>query len=242
MINYNVKVLQTSGNLSNYETWYTEMLSMLAEDAIGPLMGIPYIPATSNGNVIMERIHPAWLIYYAIGAMQWNTSNSLPYYASNYAFGAYLVRNFGGPELLSRIAKMNLGGRASLDQALKALNGTPVDTTYALSRFGEALVYSGTSLPQYALSFDKTATGTVGGTTYTFPRFDIWTMSYSVTINGSPYNGSGPLIFSYNPSSSNMYPYSVQLYSKTEWLNKTGSLTINLSGENAGVIYYVMVK
>jgi hypothetical protein len=245
MINFNVKVLKT-GVASNFETWYTEMLSMLAEDAIGPLVGIPYVPATLNGNVIVERIHPTWLVYYYIaGAMQWYDSNPLLYYASNYAFGAYLVRNFGGPELLSRIAKSSLGGRASLDQALRALNktveGTPMNSTYALSRFGEALVYSGTSLPEHVLSFDKTATGTIGGRTYTFPSFDIWEMGYTADLGSGSTNYVGPIIYLY-PGNLLVYPYSVQLYSKTDWQNKSGSLTVNLSGESSGVTCYVMVK
>lgn len=243
MINFNVKVLQT-GNFSNYETWYTEMLSMLAEDAIGPLVGIPYIPDMENGNVIIERIHLYWLMYYIAGVMQWNDSNPYPYYASNYAFGAYLVRNFGGPSLLSRIAKSNLGGRDSLDRALNALNktvdGMPVNHTYALSRFGEALVYSGNTIPQYALSFDKTATGTVGGVPYTFPRFNIWDMDYTLPED---VDWSGPLVPVYDGTDLPMEPYSVQLYSKNEWCpSQTDSLTVNLSGEDLGVTYYLMVK
>jgi hypothetical protein len=247
MINFNVKVLKT-GAASNFAIWYTEMLSMLAEDAIGPLVGIPYDPKMSNGNVIWGRINPTWLVYYAVGAMQWYDSNPLLYYASNYAFGAYLVRNFGGPELLTRIAKSNLGGKDSLDQALSTLNrtaeGASVNSTYALSRFGEALVYSGLSIPEHALSFDKTVTGTIGGSTYTFPPFDIWEMGYTITeTGGAKEDYVGPIVYSYDAPSPGLVPYSVQLYSKNdEWQNKTGSLTVNLSGENTGVTYYVLVR
>jgi hypothetical protein len=59
MINFNVKVKQQGNKWSNFETWYTEMLSLLAEDAIGPLVGIPS-DQSDNGNVIRARI-PSWL-------------------------------------------------------------------------------------------------------------------------------------------------------------------------------------
>jgi hypothetical protein len=245
MINFGVKVLEPDVIYTDsYEAWYTEMLSMLAEDVIGPLVGIPYVPANPNGNVIVERIHSRWLkSYYNFGVMSWDNASALDYYASNYAFGAYLVRNFGGPELLSRIAKSGRGGRTSLDKALKELNGAKVDSSYALSRFGEVLVYSGDSMPASVLSFDKVATGKVGTQTYTFPRFNIWTMGFS----GESAPPAGPTILPYtntpsNNANSGMPPYSVQLFSKDEWRNKSGTLTVDVYNGRPSGIYYVMVK
>ena len=250
MINFNVKVLGGNYASSWNETWYTEMLSMLAEDAIGPLVGIEYVPDEPNGNVIMERIHPMWLVYYDFSVMQWpsDPDYALLAYASNYAFGAYLVRNFGGPELLSHIAKSETGGKASLDAALKAINkNKKVDSIYALSRFGEALVYSGDTIPENAFSFDKDATGIIDGKTYTFPRFDIWKMEYTLESGGKEYPFTGPLLYEYTKTSSSheespILPYSVQLYSKEGWLNKTDNLTVYVDDADLSVTYYVMVK
>jgi hypothetical protein len=213
------------------------MLSMLAEDAIGPLAGIPYIPGTDNGNVIMARIHLNWLFnYYGTSVMYWN--NTLNSYAANYAFGAYLARNFGGPALLSDIAKSPLDGRASLDDALRKINGKNIDTNYALSRFGEALVYSGDNMPDGVLSFDKTVWSTVAGNVYTFPRFNIWGMKY--TSQGKSYRG--PDIYRYEQKSDSIPPYAVQLFSNESWLNVSGQLTVQVKNGNSGVNYYVMVR
>ncbi|MDR0637813.1 MAG: hypothetical protein LBG27_02740 [Spirochaetaceae bacterium] len=226
MINFNVKVLQQGNNWANWESWYTEMLSMLAEDAIGPLVGI-------NGNVIDARI-PDWLVSYAsYGVMQWNDSNPLPYYSSNYAFGAYLVRNFGGPALLSAIAKSALGGEASLDAALRALNGAHVTARYALSRFGEALVYSGSSKPAGVYSFDNAVTGLIGSTSYTFPAFDIWITNQSGTSD------LGPKIYEYNLNGSAAIPAKgLKMFSLKEWK----SLTVQIRNGDPNIHYYVMIK
>jgi hypothetical protein len=238
MINFNLKVLETDDD-SNYETWYTEMLSMLAEDAIGPLVGIPYLPSSPNGHVIHTRIL-YWLVSYMdYGAMQWTDEDALFYYSSNYAFGAYLVRNFGGPELLSRIAKSPKGGRDSLDESLRALNGPSVDTQYAMTRFGEALVYSGNAKPAGGYSFDKTVTGYVGKDEYTFSGFDIWKMQYTLGGEG-PFKG--PSVFLYKEGVANsILPYTVQLFSRDDWQNKS-AVTINVVNGNPDVHYFVMTR
>jgi hypothetical protein len=235
MINFNVKVL-TAGNTQswNTEVWYTEMLSMLAEDAIGPLVGIPYDSSSQNGHVILERI-PDWLYNHpSYSVMQWG--KGVGYYASNYAFGAYLVRNFGGPALLSHIAKSSKSGRDSLNESLAALNGQSVDVQYALARFGETMVYSGAKKPAGVYSFDKPASGTIDGTSYTFAGFDIWKMSYGAIGYG---NFTGPRVLS---RSETIPPYGVQIISSSDWKSKTGSFTVQIANGDNGVYNFVMVR
>jgi hypothetical protein len=240
MINYNVKVLKT-GNYANYETWYTEMLSMLAEDAIGPLVGIE---ANTKGHVIQERI-PIWLnSYMNYGVMQWtNGADVLGYYSSNYAFGAYLVRNFGGPKLLEHIAKSPNGGTASLDESLRALNSqlfSSLDTSispsaYALARFGEALVYSGTQKPANVYSFDKSFSETIDETLYTFSAFDIWEMT------GYKTSQTGPLMYQ-SGTSAEIQPNGIYASNVNNGKNASGNLTIKITGGNPGMYYYAMKK
>jgi hypothetical protein len=240
MINFSVKIIKGNPYYRNAwgtDTWYTEMLSMLAEDVIGPMVGIA---ANSAGHVIAARI-PTWLAgnYAVYGPMQWDAGDALPYYASNYAFGAYLVRNFGGPALLSHIAKSPQIGRDSLDASLRAIAGRSL--YHATVRFGEALVYSG-SMPADVYSFDKTASSKIGGNTYTFAAFNIWNMSYS--IEGETGTFHGPAVYEYkNNELSSIPPYTPQLFTTARsWLNKTGGLTITVSNRNPGVSYFVMVR
>jgi hypothetical protein len=243
MINYNVKVLDPkTGKSANYESWYTEMLSMLAEDAIGPFAGIE---AGKDGHVIKERI-PAWLVSFNdYGVMQWkNGADVLGYYASNYAFGAYLARNFGGPALVSAIAKSPNGGRTSLDESLRAHNsslfsGLDVSPSeYALARFGEALVYSGTKKPNGVYSFDKSVSGTVGNTRYTFSGFDIRTMTYKTKSSTL----TGPQIPRSSGASVQVKPYGIYADNVNSLKSASGRLTIGITSENANMYYFVMTE
>jgi hypothetical protein len=241
MINFNIKVLMTGHIQSwNSEVWYTEMLSMLAEDTIGPYIGIA--PA-EKGHVIFERI-PKWLENYTdVSVMYWpsSTANALAYYASNYAFGAYLVRNFGGPALFSAIAKSYATGRASIDACLRSFNGREVDTAYALERFGEALVYSGDAMPNNVFSFDKTVQGFIGGKSYTFEKFDIWNIS--VSYYGMPNAPQGPVVRSYDRL--NDYSISsnvVQLYKDTAWKSVSGRINVLLQNVDTSSKYLLMIR
>jgi hypothetical protein len=52
-----------------------------------------------------------------------------------------------------------------------------MDFKTALSRYGEALVFSGSHIPAGVFSFDKTVSDSIGGVTYTLEGFDVWDLS-----------------------------------------------------------------
>jgi hypothetical protein len=244
MINFYQKAFIKGDYTSwNNEVWYTEMLSLLAEDVIGPLVGIPCdLNAPDNGHSVTERI-PFWLYSYdQAGAMEWpspsSSADALLYYSSNFAFGAYLMRNFGGPALLSAIAKSDKSGRASLDYFLRLFNGMSVDTSYALSRFGETLVYSGDKIPPGVFTFDRTVTETIGGYEYTFYAFDIWKMRPSFFFLGEP----GPLVFDLSSLQDSLPLNTARLHSDDSWRGVSGSLDIVLREAETGFVYYLMIK
>jgi hypothetical protein len=236
MINFHLKVLVGGDYVSwNTEVWYTEMLSMLAENIIGPLVPI--------SNSVNTRI-PEWIGNYAnLSVMYWPSSgNTLPYYASNYAFGVYLMRNFGGEKLFSDIAKSNASGRGSIDHFMRIHNNNlGIDTAYAMSRFSEALLYSYSPSNPNILTFNNpTAAYTIGGKTYKFESISL---------------GSGPKIFKYEEVSYSTAPINtVQLYSDKEgeggntvsnWENEikeTGRLTIKLLAVDPNADYYIITK
>jgi hypothetical protein len=237
MINFNLKVLVGGEYLSwNTEVWYTEMLSMLAEDTIGPLVGVDSSYHVTNGRI------SRWLPRYAdCSVMYWPSSSgaTLDYYSSNYAFGAYLIRNFGGPALFSAIAKSNSSGRGSIDGFMRIFNNdVGIDTAYAMSRFAEALLYSGT-VPEGVLTFDKTVFDTINGQLYTFSGFNIWSMEGQ--------DPQGPLIREYEKMHEYAAPANtVQLYSDTRWTQEIqasgGGLTIRLLNVEPDADYYIITR
>jgi hypothetical protein len=244
MINFNVKVIQ-GGQIRvwNNETWYTEMLSMLAEDVVWPLLG----GSSSESLVIGMRI-PSWRSNYdKCSVMYWPPANTDagPYYAANYAFGAYLVRNFGGVPLFSAIAKSHAGGRASIDGSLRATNMEPnIDVTYALERFGETLVYF-EDVPENVYSFNKTLSETLKADngndyTYSFSAFDIRNVR---SVNTS---SDTPKVFDFKDMGQTPMPFNtVQIFQDDSWKEEKitgGRLDIQFLNVDTSAKYFVLVK
>jgi len=230
MINFNVKFLR-HGVAS--PVWYDEMLSMMTEDIIAPLIGIP---ATSRDHIIQHRT-PRFLRHYAdAGITEWRTdslSNTLNSYANGFAFGAFLLRNFGGANLLRRILANNTVGIASISLALiEVSQGMTFER--ALARYGEALIFSGRAVPEGVLTLDRTTTSTVNGVTYTAFAFNIWNM---FRMGG----GMGPYFFDLAPRA--MRPHSISIHSTSAWRNRSGDFSITLERpDNANVAFYLMVR
>lgn len=92
---------------SRYATWYTEMLSMSAED----IFNIDH--PKSRFNVYFDRPYQ--------GFSNWPNSGALYAYSNAYAFGAYLMRNYGGIRLIHEIATNAYVDEQAITEALKTL-------------------------------------------------------------------------------------------------------------------------
>ena len=227
MIHFSRKVIEHE---VNSDTWYNEMLSMAAEDVIAPLIGRDY---SSDASVFRKRIPYFLASYNESGLEVWD--GSMAAYGMAYAFGSYLVRNYGGPELLKRLIDNDKTGVDSVTMALKEISGD-LDFEQAFNRFGEAVIFSGPSMPQGVLTFDKTITSSINKQQYTAYKFDIW--------QAPRYHDdekTGPLVL--NLSENSMKPHSINIRSDDEWKDVTGNFSITLfkpSDEN--VVLYLMVR
>lgn len=144
MINYVNKTLASYNSYSNRinnEIWYTEMLSMLTEDYIEERLGI-----VSNSFASTKSRLNNFNTSYNKGFLDWDEiSDSLTAYANTYAYGAYLIRNFGGLELLKQIAQNTLANEESITAALQVVNPdcyyindlvkTKIDFNYTVRKF-----------------------------------------------------------------------------------------------------------
>lgn len=114
------KVVQ---NNCNFQSWYTEMLSLTMEDIFQDYIDISEAASSQNRLPLFNQ-------YYYAGFTNWRNNEGdyvLASYANAYAFGAYLFRNFGGFELLSQITKNEYTNEQSINEALKACNQTYID-------------------------------------------------------------------------------------------------------------------
>ena len=226
MVNFNRKFVEHG---EESDTWYNEMLSMMAEDVIAPLIGIG---RTNPGHPISRRIPKFLDSYNKYGLMEWELADDS--YAVLYAFGAYLVRNYGGPELLKKILDNDKVNVDSLSLALNEFS-EDMDFSQAITRYSEAMIFSGSSMPEGVVTFDKTVTSKVNGKDYTAYGFNIWQTFRRDT------DDLGPLVSGLKPAS--MKPYSVIIQSDDQWRNKTGDFSIALEKpSNQDIELYLLAR
>ncbi|MDR0707250.1 MAG: hypothetical protein LBF60_05160 [Treponema sp.] len=253
MINFNEKSVKSDFKQSS-ETWFDEMLAMLAEDLIDPLVGVvesefPYnqrIPLFLNG-------------YSDCAPTTWMEGEKALYsYANSYAFGAYLIRNFGGARLVKEMMTNSKVNEESVVDAVNAMSPAAAPATAErgggwnfsdlLSRYGEALIFSGNEKPSGVFSFDNTVTEIIDGTEYTCAGFDIWGMDnpfagkklssqYSMV-----YPSKGPLIID-TGYAIGMFENTFIVQSNAAWRNKTGNVTMRLNKPaSSAVAFFIMIK
>jgi hypothetical protein len=239
MINFNQKTIISKVLAS---TWYNEMLSMLAEDLIDPFIGIE---ANTDGHPIYMRIPTFLAGDLLIPSKTWQ--NNVSYYAIAYAFGAYLVRNFGGVDLLKKMAAPD--GRVdddsinyALASSVNLLNSSVSSFSKAAQRYGEVFLFNlQNGRENGILSFNNTVTSNINGVDYTFEGFDIWTdikakdsKENLVTISPAVYDAG---------KSFTLKPNAVLIQSKAEWQNITGALSITVNPPaSSNVKSYLVVR
>jgi hypothetical protein len=222
MINFNMKRVK-QGKAS--ESWYNEMLSMMAQDVIDPLIQVPL-------TVSAYSKMPTFLTTYnQVGITEWIDLGDTSY-AKGYAFGAYLLRNYGGASLLKEMLANNSVNIDSVTAAMSAVAGSGLSFEEALRRFGEALIYSGTNMPADVLSLDKTVSRTIGSYTYTVEKFNIWT----------DFDSNKPRIFGANEQLE-MKQHSITVHQDAGWKNKSGNFSVTLQKPaDSSVEFYLMMK
>ncbi len=117
MIDFNTKTITYSKDTSSC-TWYNEMLSMLCEDIMGDQLGLDEVDRVATGRIKNFNAY-----YYYSGAAQYLESNSWVSYGTAYAFGAWLVRNYGGVPLIKEMSTNNAVGKDSIVNAVKTVSG-----------------------------------------------------------------------------------------------------------------------
>lgn len=124
LLNYVRKIVTNDNPSVKWTSWYTEMLSMLCEDLFQDYLKL------SDSDVSKQRLY-YFNRGYNRGFYNWDTDDldEKVYfsYPNTYAFGAYLVRNYGGVELMKELATNNAVGFDAIDQAFEAVGATRYD-------------------------------------------------------------------------------------------------------------------
>lgn len=100
-------------------TWFTEMLSVVSED----ILFKNYLKEGSESCSVYKNRLPYFCGSYNLGFTAWPESESaLPYYGNAFAYGTFLMRNYGGVQLINEIATNPYVNEDAINEALKTLD------------------------------------------------------------------------------------------------------------------------
>jgi hypothetical protein len=191
MIDYNAKNIMKNILPS---IWWNEMMSMLCEDMMQEKLGI------DDKDSPKGRLS-SFNMYYPLVGLEYRTDNdwykSLSY-STAYAFGCWLVRNYGGTSLIQKMSQSAYVDDDAILDALQACGYSIATMEDLLKLYTESLIYTDTALGMP--SFNKTADVKIqypstGTAAYTYPlkAVNLWDSAFQwmvETVNKSyyPYN------------------------------------------------------
>ncbi len=170
---------------SSIDIWINEMLSEGTEDLVVTKLaymgarGVDYLDGSAGSTGNTDGRYPLFNKYNTLSLTTWK--NNLEDYSKVNAFGAYLLRNYGGAKLFHDIMHNSYSDkRAIVDAVNKSVLGSEKTFSNLLSEWGIAVILS----DQESLSDT--------------PFYNTGDFTYS-TYNGITYDMGSINFFNYNP-------------------------------------------
>ena len=126
MINFSVKAMNGKASDSNFN----EMLSMLCEDLMQDVLKVDDAYSPKN------RIRKFLESYYKAGIREYDST--LQSYANAYAFGAWLIRNYGGAALVKEMMSNGKANNDCIASAVNSINGSSYSFNDLIQEFVKA--------------------------------------------------------------------------------------------------------
>ena len=248
--NFVNKVVLSSN--SSVSTWYNEMLSMLSEDIFTDLLGIALENAPANRLIFFNAYYPLGFYKWRSGSDYSPSGDVYISYANSYAFGAYLLRNFGGIELIKKISQNDSVDEESITKALKSLgyDFTFSDVllnfyqilfenqSYSLNKefydnsFGRELKIKAIDLKKFPADEKIPYFVYNDATLYPSKKFPV--SAYSFSVYKYPYGYSVSDVQEKNEN----LDYKVISSNSSSYLIKTNATTLDILQENSGYFVY----
>ncbi len=191
---------QKNVNGVEVETWYNEMLSMLAEDMMAEQLNLTDREAPWGARFPLFN-----QAYYCSGIDEYrdnSSSDSVYSYSMAYTFGAWLAREYGGPKLVSLISKNQKSGMDSIKSAIEELTGESLSSRQIFKRFIQSVVFYDDFAEKnnlYTLNKDAKNDITTDGFKSTMKAHSIFEDDYKHAISTQSSESTyvkGPLILS----------------------------------------------
>ena len=224
-----------------------EMMSMLCEDIMKQYFKDTF-PGFQEKDTPMQRLSVFCRHYYDIGLeYDGSSARNVSYsYANNYAFGAWLIRNYGGVELLSRMSKSEYVNVECIEKA----TGVAIDEM--LREYAQAC-----TVDSEEFGFNKAVEScpasmvyTDGRITYDYPigAIDLWELHHALALNTAVsindlHSFVGPVCFDAE-TQQELRPYGIMLSKLGEVSAAADSVTLafNTTGLNAAQKTYILIK
>ena len=175
MINYINKTLKHE---TGFDTWFTELLSVITEDFTPEYLEIEN--ALKGERIAFFNEYPDY------GFVDWESPETDLYaYGVAYAFGAYLVRNYGGVKMVHEMATNRLYGKDSITEALKTC-GYEEDFNSVFQKFGLVMMNADGSNEKIP-TLNKTVREFFDDYTYCFPAIDLYNIETTLEFGHEPY-------------------------------------------------------
>lgn len=181
------------------DAWIDEMSSQCIEDLVaqkiladGP-RGVNYDDGTSGSLGNTKGRLPLYNFSNRKSVVDWNYNDSLPNYSVSYAFGAYLIRNYGGANFIKSLVQSDKTSYDAVEQALTE-NGYSITFGKILQNFGVANLLSDRTdnINNYKFNTGNWFSSSIDGITYNFGSINLYNYEY----NGL----AGPYIYTTLPS------------------------------------------
>ena len=241
------------------EVWINEMCSEVTEDLLAAKLGLSGPRGIESGTAGASYIYhgrmPRFNRFNYVPLSDWlggedgnitgsGDDNVLNSYSVNYAFGAYLARNFGGAELFSNIVQNGQSDYKAIETALNNTNSTSESFTSILQKWGVAVLLSDDPSSDVPIGYRYNQGGYISSylntVTYELGSINLFNYEY---INGLGIpEQAGPRIYESLPPSDAMagrYKFSNLYYKFGEGLNGIHTRTISLK---KGMKLTVVVK
>ena len=198
-------------NATSDEVWEDEMASMMIEDLLADKLntkGPRGVTPTdySDGSTNNEDGRIPSFNYRPTLTVAEQTYFSLDHYSSSYAYGAYLLRNFGGSTFLRNMVQNGYGNADAVSEALQGYDETYAST---LRKFASAVVLSDHFDLTQGYKFNSLETdpfvSTINGISYQLGSINFYNYDQFYSANTGPRFDNSSLSEYINKSSSFIY-------------------------------------
>ena len=256
MINWGVKYMEQDIDCS---TGFNEMLSMLCEDMMQEYLGI------SDSDSPKGRL-PMFEQCYADCGLEYRSSSSylqILSYSSNYAFGSWIARQFGGAKVISEMSKNGYTDTEAIREAVNKVNGTSYTMEELLKMYSAACLVLPDSTDTYdwptfyketSLSESDNLYYTAENINYSYPltSINLWTLKESLadfyalveeSSASSYYKFDGPQLYGCNVQKE-IRPYGMTLVKAGLVTEDDEEVTINfgISSPSVDEKVYVIIR